>query len=136
MRAELKSNLVMEKERALAPVPLIAPESSPFRFVVRYFAERKGNQWQAFSLELGLAVQADTEADVRRKMESMIVSYVLDAVTIDREHSHELLTRKATWQVYARYKLYLVISFIARFVGKPRDSAVYRAQLPLEPKPC
>jgi len=40
--------------------------------VIRCLAERRGNQWQAFTLELGLATQADTLPEAKEKLESMI----------------------------------------------------------------
>jgi hypothetical protein len=81
--------------------------SSPKRLLVRCFAEPiDGHQWQAFSLEFGLAAQGDSFPEVRHKLEAMLRSYLYDAlVGDDREHAEELLTRKATWRVYTRYHL-------------------------------
>ena len=110
---------------------------APFRLLVRCLVERKGDQWQAFSLEFGLAVQGDSMVEVRRKLESMIESYVHDAlVGEDREHASELLARKATWRIFARYYFYWAILHIAKnFIKDSRDCAVYCSPLALEPKP-
>src|SRR5438132_89006 len=98
MRTSLQ--LVDHQPRAaIAPevVPPTEPENSPFCFVIHYYVERRGNQWQAFSLEFGLAAQGDTREEVESKLDSMIDSYLYDALEgEDREHAYELLTRRAT----------------------------------------
>lgn len=77
---------------------------SPVCLLVRCVANKSGEQWQAFSLEFGLAAQADTFPVARRKLEAMVQSYLYDAlVGEDREHAHELLSRRAPWWVFARY---------------------------------
>lgn len=77
---------------------------SPTCFLVRCVANRVGDQWQAFSLEFGLAAQADTFPLARRKLDEMIRSYLYDALAgEDREHAEELLSRRAPWWAFARY---------------------------------
>lgn len=72
--------------------------------IIRCLAEKKGDQWQAFSLEFGLAAQADTEAAVKKKLQYMIFSYLYDAlVGEDKDHFATLLTRRATASVYLKY---------------------------------
>jgi len=126
---------VQQRESALEPAVLPVPHSeTPFRFVIRIFAERKNNQWQAFTLELGLAAQADTLPEVKNKLECMIRSYLLDALQgEDREHAYALLSRKATWQVYAKYHICSALSHIGRLWGTSRDHVIYNKLLPLEP---
>lgn len=77
---------------------------SPTCLLVRCVANKSGDQWQVFSLEFGLAVQADSFAVARRKMEAMLDSYLYDALAgEDREHAEELLSRRAPWWVFARW---------------------------------
>jgi hypothetical protein len=115
----------------------MVPVPAKFRFVIRILAEHKDDQWQAFSLELGLAAQADTLAEVKHKLESMIRDYLLDALEgEDREHAYDLLSRKATWQVYVKYHFGSVISHLGRIAGKSKDRVIYDKTLPLEPKFC
>ncbi len=110
---------------------------SPMFLIVRVFAERKGNQWQAFTLELGLAAQADTLPEVKRKLESMILSYVTDALTgEDREHAYELMSRRATWRVYLNYYALNVLHYIMHFWDHSKDRIFYKEPMPLEPKAC
>jgi hypothetical protein len=99
---------------------------------VRCFVEPKNGQWQAFSLEFGLAAQADSMEDAKRSLDHMISSYVHDAlVGEDREYAHELLSRRATWRVYYLY-------YIARIFSKigSRSKHAYHDPLALEPKGC
>lgn len=117
----------------IEPTPSQAPDGSPFRFVIRCVIERKGNQWQAFSLELGLAVQADSKAEAKQKLESMIRSYIEDAICgPDQAHAFELLSRKATWRVYFLYQL----ASLSKFFSGPKGYATFSESLPLIPKHC
>lgn len=108
---------------------------SPIQLTVRCFAEHKDGQWQAFSLELGLAAQGDSFPEVKRKLESMIVSYVQDALGEDREYALGLLTRRATWQVFAKYHLCSFVSSVAGLFGRSDELVYFREPLPLEPRP-
>jgi len=105
--------------------------------VIRVFAERKNNQWQAFTLELGLAAQADTLPEVKHKLESMILSYVTDALTgEDRVHAYELMNRRATFRVYFNYYVLSVFYQIASLWDHSKDRIFYKEPMPLEPKAC
>jgi hypothetical protein len=111
------------REAARKPIDQIKTLS----FTVRCLIEKKGDIWQAFTLEFGLAVQGDSEADVHRRLDSVICSYVSDAVFGDeRQHSEELLARRATAEVYAKYYFYYALPFFFR-IGK--DQAAARAYL-------
>jgi hypothetical protein len=86
---------------------------------VRCFAQpTRSGQWQAFSLEFGLAVQADTYPEVKRKILDMINSYAHEALTIDREHAAELLTRKASIPVHFRFYVVRALSAVVRWLTK------------------
>jgi hypothetical protein len=99
---------------------------------VRCIVEPKNGQWQAFSLEFGLAAQADSREDAKRRLDLMIRSYVHDAlVGEDREHAHELLTRRATWSVYFRYYLSCIFSKAGSM-----SNETYHDPLALDPKGC
>ena len=99
------------------PKPEVSPVSEimPIKLVIRCLLQQVGSQWQGFSLEFGLAAQGESADEVRRKLESMINSYLCDALTgEDREHAYALLTRKATARVYIRYYLEWFRIHIAR----------------------
>jgi hypothetical protein len=96
--------------------------------------EQKAGQWQAFSLELGLAAQADSKGEAKRKLEAMIHSYIEDAIIgEDQVHGYELLSRKGTWRVYLLYWLAQLATIIGR--GRTRHVA-FSESLPLFPKVC
>jgi len=112
--------------------PVVTP--SPALLIIHCVAERKEGYWQAFSLEFGLAVQGDTLPDVKHRLESMLVSYVYDAlVGEDREHASELLNRKATLGVYAKYYLADFRSRVERVWGASRDRILFSEPVPLQP---
>jgi len=64
-------------------------------FVMRCYAKRVDDQWVAVCIDLGLATQSDSLPDARKKLDSQIRDYVHEALTVDRAHAAELLTRKA-----------------------------------------
>lgn len=93
--------------------------------VVRCLIERKGDQWQAFSLEYGLAAQAESSIDAKRKLRDMVEEYLFDAlVGEDQAHAVELLSRRATWQVFAKY-------YYARCLSSGRG--IYASVVPVAP---
>lgn len=116
----------------------VEPHLSPASLIVHCLFERKGDQWQAFSLEFGLAAQADSYEEAARKLEHMLQSYVYDAlVGEDKEHAAVLMNRRATLAVYVKYYAILAMSFLRRFDG-PRDKSrgTYERPMPLMPVSC
>jgi hypothetical protein len=115
----------------------ISPNDSQVRLMVHYLVERRGDQWQAFSLEFGLAAQADSENDARRKLESMVNSYVYDAlVGEDHEHAGLLLSRRATAAIYLRYYLARAKSRMGGLGGGRGNNdhhLAYEKPIPLQP---
>jgi hypothetical protein len=131
--------LLRNSDRPSAATPPILPaissalEGSPFQFVIRCVLEGRGDFWQAFSLELGLAVQAETKAEAKRKLKMMIRCYIDDAVCgQDRRYAYELLSRKATWRVYLLYYLASAI----KAVRGAKGYTTFSESLPLIPQPC
>jgi hypothetical protein len=123
-----------QAKRDRAPHQVVPVTPTPAQLIIHCLAERKQGYWQAFSLEFGLAVQADTLPDAKRRLESMIVSYVYDAlVGEDREHASDLLNRKATWSVYAKYYLADAFSYANRIWGASKDRIVFNEPVPLHP---
>lgn len=122
------SSVSVEDEAVNAPATV-----KPYQLVVRCLAEKVGGQWQAFSLEFGLAVQGETLPEVKHKLELMLRSYVFDALLgEDRAHALELLNRRATWGIYAKYYRYCALSFVHHMT----DRLLYREPMPLGPEPC
>jgi hypothetical protein len=134
MRALLRHDEHMAADRIENTVRLPDVESISLDLLVRCYAEQYGDQWQAFSLEFGLAAQADTLQEARRKLDSMIEWYVHDALTEDREHAGELLSRRAPLSAFARFYLYRALN---RFVGdKKQHHPTFNEPVPMAPKLC
>jgi hypothetical protein len=118
-----------------------AAQSQPIRHyvpvLVRCLIEHKGDIWQAFTLEFGLAAQGDSEADVKARLERMIESYLHDAlVGEDREHAEELMSRRATLDVRLKYYLAAAIAKIRPNRTGGHSGGAYREPLALEPRLC
>ena len=123
--------------RRLAKKPLGQIGPDKFTFSVRCLIEKKGDVWQGFTLEYGLAVQGESAADVTRLLESIICSYVSDAVFGDeRKHSEDLLTRKAAPEVYVKFYLYNLLSNLRRKGGGQSAVRAYRDSLALTDGMC
>jgi hypothetical protein len=110
------------------------PDFVPAKLTIRCFAQGSGDVWEAFSLELGLAAQASSLEEVKAKLESMIETYVCEALTVDREHAQQLLSRKATWSVFAKYYFICALGVLNNN-GRKR-STTYREPMPLHPRAC
>jgi len=64
----------------------------------------RGQQWQAFCVELNLAAQGDTLAEVVQKLHGMIRSYVALAMEQkDPAHQRDMLDRPAPFSIQLRY---------------------------------
>tara|TARA_R110001583_G_scaffold134993_1_gene286769 strand:- start:805 stop:1131 length:327 start_codon:yes stop_codon:yes gene_type:complete len=79
---------------------------SPEQLVLRCMAERKAEYWQAFCLDLNLAVQGDSFEDVRSKLHDQIGEYLYDALEgEDQQYAAQLLSRKSPLSIRARYRV-------------------------------
>lgn len=78
--------------------------------ILHCYAEKKGDQWQAFCLDLSLAAQGDSFQEVRRKLDDMIGEYVYDAmVGEDRDFAFHLLKRRAPLRYWAKFYIFLLL---------------------------
>jgi len=79
--------------------------------IVHCFAERlPDGQWQAFSIQFGLAVQGESLTEVRAKLLSLIREYVNDAVFgDDRDYCEQLLARRAPLRIRFKYHLLRIL---------------------------
>lgn len=74
--------------------------------MLRCYANKHNEQWQAFCIDLSLAAQGDSLPEVKQKLENMIQDYVYDALAgEDREFADSLLNRKAPFKQIAVYHL-------------------------------
>lgn len=83
----------------------------PSQLVVRCYAEKIGDQWQALCVDLTLASQADTFEEAKEKLEEMILDYVYDAmVGEDKDFGPQLLMRKAHLRYRLKFRIYSMLA--------------------------
>lgn len=72
--------------------------------ILRCFAEKKGSQWQAFCVDLNLAVQGDSFPVVKNKLDDMVRSYIQLAFEQESEQDRmDMLNRPAPLSLRLRY---------------------------------
>jgi len=110
----------------------------PRELLMRCFAERIDGQWQAFCVDLNLAAQADSVAEVKAKLDSMIESYLFDALSgDDQEHAGDLLNRRAPVDIMVRYYwTKLRVRFAAIKHRASKNAKAYQKSLPLTVAHC
>jgi len=84
---------------------------APSDLVLRcYGYPNRRNKWYGVCLDLNLACEADTAAEMKQKMKGMILSYIETVLdTGDVDSIPDLLTRRAPifdWVVYYLIKLF------------------------------
>jgi hypothetical protein len=81
----------------------------PQDLILRCYAEKKGEIWQAICLDLNLAAQGDDLEDVKSRLKGMVDSYVYDALAgDDQEYADQLLARKAPFGFWVKYYWYKI----------------------------
>lgn len=84
---------------------------SPKQMILRCYAEKKDGVWQAFCLDLNLAVQGQSSQEVKRKMHEQIEMFLYDALEgEDRQYADQLLARKAPIGFWLKYYLYKTLN--------------------------
>lgn len=84
--------------------------------LLRCYANKEGEQWQAFCIDLSLAVQGDSFPEVKNKLQSMVAEYLYDAVLgEDKEYASQLLDRRAPMKYVATYHYYSLMHSLGVF---------------------
>jgi hypothetical protein len=105
---------------------------NPKQMILRCYGEQKGNVWQAFCLDLNLAVQGDSFPEVRRKLHQQIASYLYDALEgEDQKYADQLLSRKAPIGFWAKYYYYKMLCSIHN--AKNGICHIFNEIMPLTP---
>jgi len=90
-------------------------------FVLRCYAEKKDGLWIAACPQFTLATQGESFEQAKEKLEAQIKSYIVEALTVDKEHAVELLGRRAPLSTRLQYEVKAVAySFMRRF-SRRRD---------------
>ena len=119
----------------------------PITLTVRCMAWCEGNQWVAACIDLTLAAQAGTLEEARRKLHAQINTYVREALTVDKAHAEQLLSRRAPLVDQLRYVFWMALKHRPRLrrtlrsiverIGLARGRKVaYSEPLPLMPMPA
>ena len=88
----------------------------PRELLLRCYANKYGDQQQAFCIDFGLAAQGDSYEEVKAKLSDMIREYLYDAlVGEDKEYAEQLLQRKAPFKQIATYYWYSVLYHLGVF---------------------
>lgn len=102
----------------------------PQELIVRCYAEKKGDTWQAVCIDLNLAAQSHSLEHARKKLNSQIAEYVYDAVAgEDQEYAAELLSRKAPLSLRLKYHRIKTIHQVMRL----KDGCLFNLPMPLIP---
>jgi len=81
--------------------------------ILRCFAVGNNNIYQAFCIDLGLAVQGESFDEVKDKLDAQIHDYVYDAIEgEDKEYRDQLLSRKSPISIRVKYYWYRCLSKI------------------------
>jgi len=93
-------------------------------------AWKEGNQWIAVCLDFNLAAQDDTLAEVKKRLNAQVVSYLKEAIAgEDKDHAEYLLRRRAPARHWIRYYLYAMAHKLRMRVG----ACEYSSPVPLIP---
>jgi len=104
----------------------------PNNLLLHCYAEKSGEQWQAFCLDFNLAAQGDSFKDVKVKLENMVGSYLYDALAgEDKEYASQLLNRKSPVGQWAKYYFYRLLFLI--FSTKNRLPRLFKEAIPMVP---
>lgn len=82
--------------------------------ILRCYIKQEENSWVAVCLDLNLAAQGDNQRDAKQKLEAMIITYVHEAMTVDREYADQLLSRKAPWTEWVKYYAFYLLSVLRK----------------------
>jgi hypothetical protein len=101
--------------------------------ILRCYANKSDQQWQAFCIDLCLAVQGESFAEVKSKLEVQIQDYVYDALAgEDKEFADYLLNRKAPAKQIFTY--YFIMAMHRLGLMKDGLHKLFKEPLPLTPQ--
>lgn len=108
-------------------------EIKPRDLLLRCYIIKYKDQWQAFCIDLNLAAQGDSLIEVKAKLESMIETYVYDAlVGDDKEYADQLLNRKAPFKFQLTYYAILFLHYVGLLKNGFRRT--FKEPMPLVPQ--
>lgn len=108
------------------------------QLILRCYAERSGDVWNAYCLDFSLGSQADTYQQAKQKLEEQIDEFVADVLGgQDREHAVQLLSRRAPLSMWAKYWFMRAVIGVLHLVGRPTPARKrFKEVMPLVPAHC
>jgi hypothetical protein len=82
---------------------------------LRCFSKKDEDQWVSICIDLDLAAQAETQKESRKKLESMIRTYVREAYTCHSKYKEQLLNRKAPFSMILEYYKIAVLKSLSNW---------------------
>jgi len=112
----------------------------PRQLLLRCYAKRSGDIWLAFCLDFALGAQADTLADVQRKLEAQIHEHLHAALDDDgqaRDEAQYLLTRRAPFSFWLEYWCLRLTALLRRklFPSRLARTHLFNETLPVVVQP-
>ncbi|WGL63797.1 hypothetical protein QDX81_02025 [Pseudomonas sp. CW003PS] len=105
----------------------------PIEILLRCYMEKKNGYWQAFCIDLSLAVQGDTIEEVKGKLHEQIYDYLNDIFEgEDRPYASQLLNRKAPLYQRAKYHFYKLRHDISGRWDGIKNSFTFQDTLPVK----
>jgi hypothetical protein len=77
-----------------------------------YAVGRGEHSWEAICLDLDIAVQGDSFADVSHKLGEAIHSYIESVVVLPEADQNRLLNRRAPWHVRSRFIVGAILTMV------------------------
>lgn len=100
--------------------------------ILRVYGERQEDQWSLICLEFNLAVQANSLPAAQKKLHSMIVGYLRDALEgEDRDFALDFLNRRAPLSFWVKYYVAKIRKCLSGHNGS--HSLAGREPIPMAP---
>lgn len=105
----------------------------PNEILLRCYMEKKDGCWQAFCIDLCLAVQGDSSAEVKAKLHEQIYDYLVDIFNgEDRPYAAQLLNRKAPMSQRMKYHSYKLLGELMGRWNGFKNSLTFQDTLPVK----
>lgn len=102
--------------------------------MIRCLAVREENLWVGICLPFDLAVQAESYAEMKTKLDEQILHYLQDALGgQDKDHAAELFNRRAPLKYYLQYYCAAAMEHIRHHTDNLRR---FKTLVPLTPATC
>lgn len=103
--------------------------------VLRCYAERKNQHWEAYCIDLSLAAQGGSAEEAIQKLYDQIQDYVYDAVVgQDRQFAEDLLSRRAPFRYVLRFYWLKLLCHARYLKNKVRLFETPLPMFPMEPR--